>query len=165
MPFKIKVCPMCGVFQFEEYEFQECRFCRVPYEKTDIRLPTEEEEDDDNDFMVRAAEEEAKYLKENVLPYPEKRAAYLNRKEIQALEKELDDAIREAKHPGLFAEIAAKEAARATANTGVIKCPNCSSTNVERISGFDRGVSVAVLGPFSKKINKSFKCNHCGYTW
>ena len=46
-----------------------------------------------------------------------------------------------------------------------VKCPTCQSTNVQRISGLERGVSVAMLGLFSKKINKSFKCNHCGYTW
>ena len=46
-----------------------------------------------------------------------------------------------------------------------VKCPTCQSANVQRISGLERGVSVAMLGLFSKKINKSFKCNHCGYTW
>lgn len=45
------------------------------------------------------------------------------------------------------------------------KCPTCGSTNVQKITGFERGISVATLGLFSKKINKSFKCNKCGYTW
>lgn len=45
------------------------------------------------------------------------------------------------------------------------KCPTCGSTNVQKITGLERGISVATLGLFSKKINKSFKCNHCGYTW
>ena len=46
-----------------------------------------------------------------------------------------------------------------------IKCPTCSSTDVRKISGSERVGSVMMLGIFSKKINKSFKCNHCGYTW
>jgi ribosomal protein L37AE/L43A len=47
------------------------------------------------------------------------------------------------------------------------KCPTCGSTNVSRIGGLERGISVAMWGLFSKKINKSFKCNNpqCGYTW
>ena len=45
------------------------------------------------------------------------------------------------------------------------ECPTCHSKNVQRISGLERGASIAVLGLFSKKINKSFKCNNCGYTW
>ena len=45
------------------------------------------------------------------------------------------------------------------------KCPTCGSTDIKSISGLNRGVSVAVLGIFSKKINKSFECKHCGYTW
>lgn len=45
------------------------------------------------------------------------------------------------------------------------KCPTCSSTNIEKIGGIERGASIAVWGIFSKKINKSFKCKSCGYTW
>lgn len=46
-----------------------------------------------------------------------------------------------------------------------IKCPTCSSTNVQKISTGERAISVAMLGLLSKKINKSFKCKDCGYTW
>lgn len=45
------------------------------------------------------------------------------------------------------------------------KCPTCSSTNVQKIGTGERVASVATLGIFSKKINKSFKCKSCGYTW
>ena len=45
------------------------------------------------------------------------------------------------------------------------KCPTCGSTNIRKISTGERMVSVGMLGLFSKKINKSFKCNVCGYTW
>lgn len=45
------------------------------------------------------------------------------------------------------------------------KCPTCGSTNIRKISTGERMVSVGILGLFSKKINKSFKCNACGYTW
>ncbi len=45
------------------------------------------------------------------------------------------------------------------------ECPTCHSKNIQRISGLERGASVALFGLFSKKINKSFKCNNCGYTW
>lgn len=50
-----------------------------------------------------------------------------------------------------------------TSNTP--KCPTCGSTNIRKISTGERMVSVGMLGLFSKKINKSFKCNSCGYTW
>lgn len=45
------------------------------------------------------------------------------------------------------------------------KCPHCSSTNIKSLSGLDRGTSIAMLGIFSKKINKSFECCSCKYTW
>lgn len=45
------------------------------------------------------------------------------------------------------------------------KCPTCGSTNIEKIGGMERAGSIAMWGIFSKKINKTFKCKKCGYTW
>ena len=45
------------------------------------------------------------------------------------------------------------------------KCPTCGSLNVKPISGVERTASVGFFGLFSKKINKSYKCGNCGYTW
>lgn len=44
-------------------------------------------------------------------------------------------------------------------------CPICNSTNIKKISSTERVTSVAMLGIFSKKINKSFKCKNCGGTF
>ena len=59
---------------------------------------------------------------------------------------------------------AAADRGRAISNNQ-IKCPTCGSNNTNKISGTERAVSVMGLGLFSKKINKSFKCKNCGYTW
>lgn len=45
------------------------------------------------------------------------------------------------------------------------RCPHCNSTNIARIGAGERAVSITFLGAFSNKINKSFKCKKCGYTW
>lgn len=45
------------------------------------------------------------------------------------------------------------------------KCPHCKSTNIKLISALNRGASIAMWGVFSKKINKSFECLNCKYTW
>lgn len=47
----------------------------------------------------------------------------------------------------------------------VPKCPTCGSTNIRKMGGVERGASIAAFGIFSKKINKTFKCSNCGYTW
>lgn len=46
-----------------------------------------------------------------------------------------------------------------------VSCPYCNSTNVKKIGGAERLVSVGTLGLFSKKINKNFKCGNCGGTF
>ena len=45
------------------------------------------------------------------------------------------------------------------------KCPNCNSTNIKPIGTGERIASVTMFGIFSKKINKSYKCLDCKYTW
>ena len=45
------------------------------------------------------------------------------------------------------------------------KCPTCQSTNIVKIDALERVASVTMFGLFSKKINKTFKCNNCGHTW
>jgi len=47
----------------------------------------------------------------------------------------------------------------------VPKCPTCGSTNLSKVGTGERVVSVGLLGLFSGKINKTFKCKNCGYTW
>lgn len=81
--------------------------------------------------------------------YEEKRERehqeYLQRKELEALQKQ--------------AEI------QHHLDRNDPRCPICQSFDVDRISGFDRATSILALGIFSKKINKSFKCNNCGGTF
>ena len=50
-------------------------------------------------------------------------------------------------------------------NDNVPRCPNCHRSNIQKIGGMERASSVMMLGVFSNKINKSFKCINCGYTW
>ena len=47
----------------------------------------------------------------------------------------------------------------------VPKCPTCGSTNIRKMGGIERGASIYAFGIFSKKINKTFKCQNCSYTW
>lgn len=52
-----------------------------------------------------------------------------------------------------------------TQPTNVPKCPTCQSTNIRKMGSVERGASILTWGIFSKKINKTFKCNNCGHTW
>lgn len=47
----------------------------------------------------------------------------------------------------------------------IIKCPTCGSMNTKKITSKSRFNSIFFLGIFSNKINKSFECKDCGYTW
>lgn len=44
-------------------------------------------------------------------------------------------------------------------------CPNCNSTNIQKISMTSRAISGLTFGILSSSIGKTFKCKHCGYKW
>lgn len=47
-----------------------------------------------------------------------------------------------------------------------IKCPNCKSSNVKKISGLSKAGSVALFGIFSiSKVSKTYECKSCSYRW
>ena len=45
----------------------------------------------------------------------------------------------------------------------VPKCPVYGCPDLEKISGFDKTVDIAIWGIWSKKAHKQFKCKACGY--
>lgn len=44
-------------------------------------------------------------------------------------------------------------------------CPNCNSTNIQKISMTSRAISGLTFGILSSSIGKTFKCKSCGYKW
>lgn len=44
-------------------------------------------------------------------------------------------------------------------------CPNCNSTNIQKISMTSRAISGLTFGILSSSIGKTFKCKNCGYKW
>lgn len=45
------------------------------------------------------------------------------------------------------------------------KCPQCNSTNIEKISTVDRAISIQIVGLASNKIGKQYKCKNCKFIW
>lgn len=50
-------------------------------------------------------------------------------------------------------------------NEYVPKCPTCGSTDIRKMGSIERGASILTFGIFSKKLNKTFKCQNCGMTF
>ncbi len=50
-------------------------------------------------------------------------------------------------------------------NVLIPKCPTCGSINISKIGFGESAVSIIGFGIFSKKINKTMKCQNCGYMW
>lgn len=51
-------------------------------------------------------------------------------------------------------------------NEFAIKCSNCGSINIKKISGANKVGSAVLFGIFSVgKLTKTYQCNKCGYRW
>lgn len=110
--------------------------------------------DEDLSFMTKDSETEQLLIEELVKPSPEfDQYLFDHRDEILAQKS---------------AEFNAKMAigkAILEEQSRVPKCPTCGSTNIRKMGEVERGASIWAFGLFSRKINKTFKCNSCGYTW
>lgn len=63
------------------------------------------------------------------------------------------------------APVAAPQPVKPAEEKNVPKCPTCGSTNIRRVDGLERSMSFFLWGFGSRKVNKSYKCLHCDYTW
>lgn len=54
---------------------------------------------------------------------------------------------------------------QSTQTQNIPKCPTCGSTNIRKIKTGERTASIIGFGIFSRKANKIWKCENCGYLW
>lgn len=54
---------------------------------------------------------------------------------------------------------------QSTQTQNIPKCPTCGSTNIRKIKTGERTVSIIGFGIFSRKANKTWKCENCGHLW
>lgn len=157
----VSYCPYCGNISYRD-TFEEiipfCKHCgsREPLinlSKGDTYEALNEEAEKvfgdncgDNFFAVL---EQKYHIKED---------PRYNAEIADYIKKQFDKKCRQMK-----AEHAAERARQAEAAKP--HCPTCGSTNIKKLDVIDRAVSVGTLGVLSNKINKSFKCKDCGYTW
>lgn len=52
-----------------------------------------------------------------------------------------------------------------TVNANVPKCPNCGSTNIQKISASAKLGGAMMFGIFSKTAKSQWKCRNCGSKW
>ena len=165
-----KYCYKCGYIDLG-YGNRKCPFCNTTLRKTDYIL---------NETIYnpdKIKQEIFKYYVENCTKFD--LAAYNNR--LQQLEHERqrsnnnkNDESTTATKPTTYEQMmrsieadreAEAKARQAAEQANAPHCPTCGSTDLKKIDALDRAISVSFLGLASGKIGKSFKCNHCGYTW
>lgn len=143
-------CKKCGRIVQEEYNNseQKCDYCNNDLEyipkqfligKRGIAINDELKDQFINEY-IKSSPEFSKYLFEH--------------REEDMFNKRMSDRAKLAHGTSILEE-----------KSRVPKCPTCGSTNIRKMSGIERGVSIAAFGIFSKKINKTFRCGNCGYTW
>ena len=143
----LKYCDKCGSIldDYGNKSETKCRFCSNELK----RVPEKYLESPEFDFMLGDGMEE-ELLQELVFSSLNFEQTIYNEREREIEQRSND-----------WQNI--KSIQQQKSNTP--KCPTCQSTNIRKIGGVERGVSIWAFGLLSKKINKTFKCGSCGYTW
>lgn len=143
-------CKKCGRIVQEEYNNseQKCDYCNNDLEY----IPKQ--------FLIGkrgiAINDELKdqFISDYIKSSPEFNQYLFEHREEDMFNKRMSDRVKLAHGASILEE-----------KSRVPKCPTCGSTNIRKMGGVERGASIAAFGIFSKKINKTFKCSNCGYTW
>lgn len=144
-------CPLCGRILAFGYIGEQCDRCGT--------------EMIDSKIVINSNGEEAKALarkhpmfnqqlhdtleKQAVEQWERNREAVLQRKELEELRQRAEREAEIQRH----------------LDRNDPRCPICQSFDVRRIGAIDRATSILGLGIFSKKINKTYQCNHCKATF
>lgn len=144
------ICPRCGMtsISYPPNETHYCRFCKT--ELIETRYTSKDyvkhlDEGTLDDYKAKLFNE---YVRDNPLYDPDEATRSYMKK--QADKQRLDAQYRQ--------ERQAQENSKP-------HCPNCNSTDIQKIGTIERGVSVTAFGLFSGKIGKTMKCKKCGYKW
>lgn len=168
------MCPNCGFGCF--YKEKICPICNIPMRYITLKecnkiYKTECSSFDEyaqkyifgHDFVPNYKELHKKYREER-----EKQEELERRRRANQDYDQWMSAYNSGLSQGATPEQAAHAATcrpQGASTVHIPKCPTCGSLNVKRIGGIESGASVGMFGIFSKKINKTFKCGNCGYTW
>ena len=141
-------CDICGAKLENGENLSECPECLCPFENVDKNSPRKEFKSPIPDGnLVKSVSTDENFMKAMTELY-----------ENDPIEYQL-------KMSQFKANLGQQESSKPKEEDNRPKCPNCHSTNIKAITGTERAMSIMGLGIFSKKINKSFKCLNCKYTW
>ncbi len=143
-------CKKCGriVQESKNETIQICDYCH----NTLDYVPEEYLGGKSKGFIIKDLKEQ--FINEYIKSSPEFDQYLFEHRDQDMFNKRMSDQAKMAHGKAVL-----EEASR------VPKCPTCQSTNIRKMGGVERGASIATFGIFSKKINKTFKCGNCGYTW
>ena len=179
---KIKICAKCGnVFGHPDvsaYITNECISCHNPLQEVDV---------DTNEFMkimypkgrnYNYTVDESNKKRQLVCQFKTQifekyieplgqldtsLVAYkLNMESYGRPTDDIEEIHRQIKEKAIY-EL--HEGRRQREEENLPKCPTCSSTNIEKISSFDKAAGAVMFGLFSKTARSQFKCRNCGYKW
>ena len=143
-------CKKCGriVQESRNETIQTCDYCRNKLEY----VPDKYLGGKSKGFIIKELKQQ--FINEYIKSSPEFDPYLFEHRDQDMFNKRMSDKAKMAHGKAILEE-----------QSRVPKCPTCQSTNIRKMGGIERGASIYAFGLFSKKINKTFKCQNCGHTW
>ena len=160
---KITVCPVCGCENSLCASKDEEELLRIGYKTTDLERMKQLKEESPDTYSKQIQTQKDKTKKIEL----EKMKKYWKiEQEFEGYRKEREAREEYYRKNGITPpQPKEPEPQPTTPQKYVVHCPYCQSPNVHKIGFGERATSVFMLGPFSKKINKSYQCKNCRATW
>ena len=141
-------CDICGAKLENGETLSECPECLCPFENVDKNSPRKEFKSPIPDGnLVKAISTDENFMKAMTELY-----------ENDPIEYQL-------KMSQFKANLKQQERSKPKEEDNRPKCPNCHSTNIQKISGTKRWFFTGLFGLASSDIGKSMVCKQCGYKW
>lgn len=152
------ICPKCAdVYSNVDCRnnFEHCKYCGAELIKTDMVY---------KDLLYSTCDD---YIENK-----DKARITANRYgNFQFSETAYDERWKKIKAEAELRKIKSSQSSSSLASTSstqpqnIPKCPTCGSTNIRKIKAGERTASIIGFGIFSRKANKTWKCENCGHLW
>ena len=150
------VCPKCGDIEcIPSFKRPICEYCNIPVVQTDIPRKVA-----GNKTIAKNKEQTRDFEKDTANKYGG------NQFSEEAYEHRWNEINKQfVYYSKKFDAQQQNQSTSTQQHITQVTCPTCNSTNIRKIGAGERAASIIGLGLFSRKINKTWKCNDCGHTW
>lgn len=159
------VCPVCGCENSLCASKDEEELLRIGYKTNDLKRMKQLKKENPDAYTTQIKIQKYKIKKYELAQVGDLWSFLEKEEKKKRSEQNSKQYLKKQKQKNSITPPQPEQPQPTTPQKYVVHCPYCQSPHVHKIGFSERATSVFMLGPFSKKINKSYQCKNCRATW